>query len=257
MEADGHLVAVLPESSLHSEKDSEAWETVRRRFSVSIVHRNTRRCFPGCVATTSLVHLIRSTHQKSGKPAPADMDGVNGALTRMESRFRWRYTEEACRCISQSRARMERASLIYSTELRDGRVDVAARGHFIPLVICCEVRPYCFQGSECRRKSKMAVYTGRVAIVLSDCVIALRCANQHEAGNAPPFAGEMGGCRVHFSWHLRALHNTRKDNGPYEETWVLGDGQRRHEKTIIAVSEKQTRPIAIPRMTESPRGPLV
>jgi hypothetical protein len=177
LDTKGHLVAILPLSCLKSEKDQPAWHYLRNHFAVETIAENERGSFNGCVAKTLIVHLA--------KQSKSQVSGVNGTTVARSLGVR----REIITDILRGRVQVHQAKLvrarrgfpfIHSTEVTDAGVDLKGkkiRGdhHFVqgPAVLLPRVgKP---------TASKVVVYGGRNRIVLSDCVLALKCQNLHDA----------------------------------------------------------------------------
>jgi predicted RNA methylase len=169
----GRLVAVLPASSLSSQKDGAVWAHLRAEYSVRNVAGFGLRTFPSCAARTVIVRLQRQ-HSRKG-------------LSRNDTVFR--QTVQMNSTIVRGAVPMHSArnglagpeySLVHTTDLQgeqisktDHSIRVCRRFALGPSVLIARVgRP---------SNEKCVVYLARTRLVLSDCVYAIGCETSDEA----------------------------------------------------------------------------
>jgi Methyltransferase small domain len=173
LRTDGELVAILPTSCVKSDKDRQAWQYLCGRFGVTIAAENHRRTFNGCVAETILVHI--STKAAETPSALTQRAASHDVLDAQKSPVR---TE-----LFRGKAQVHSATLysgasgypfVHSTNLKAHGVELTGKRirtgtHLVrgPAVLLPRVgKPM---------PSKLAVYKSKQGIVLSDCVLAIKC----------------------------------------------------------------------------------
>lgn len=177
LSTDGELVAVLPAGCLDSEKDREAWRTIRSQTSVDLVGMNGLRTFNGCFAKTALVHFRRTENRKptdssTGESVPLRLCSAGIPVKIIRGRIQMP-------TMPDDKAQ-HGLPFVHSTELRSDTLDLFSRRTTKtanrvsgPAVLVHRVG----QPS----KSKIALYLSRSPIVLSDCVIALKVQTKADA----------------------------------------------------------------------------
>jgi hypothetical protein len=176
---DGQLVAILPASCVRSEKDRSTWECVSRSFLVRTIAENGRGSFGSCFASSVIVRFSRKA--ESPPQISRAVDSVKQRPIRRRSSVKID--------IFRGKVQIHRAKLfrgakgfpfIHSTEVKGPELvfngkRIRSAQHFVqgPAVLLPRV------GNP--TSSKVAVYLGRRRIVLSDCVIALKCHELHHA----------------------------------------------------------------------------
>jgi hypothetical protein len=146
---------------------------------VNTVAENGGRSFNGCVAKTLIVHVKnKAANQLTGV--------INGTAVEPSPRMGQRIVRTA---IFRGKVQVHQAKLfksrkgfpfVHSTELRAEGIDLRGKrirsAHHLlrgPAVLLPRVgKPTAW---------KVAVYDGRTRIVLSDCVLALKCDDLHDA----------------------------------------------------------------------------
>ncbi|WP_438392097.1 methyltransferase [Caballeronia sp. DA-9] len=166
LSAVGALLAVLPDGCLVSTQDSAVWEELRRSFRIEIIRDNSRSAFAQVRARTCLVRLTRAVDQL---PQEAN-DAVSGAVSVVRG---------SCQMHSRQRSRaLAAAALVHTTHLKGGTVlDSAERvkGKAI------EGPALLFPRVGLVTPDKVCILEDGRRIVLSDCVLAVRCKSALEA----------------------------------------------------------------------------
>jgi hypothetical protein len=177
LSCDGELVAIIPEGSLHSERDQAAWCLIRQQFGVSLIRRYKRRAFVGCSVQTRIVRLTRLHSPVARTPAAmAPMPRASKMIDPPVEVIRgWvqMYSVEAL-------LGRTAAPLIHTTCLREnavlaGKLKVSRerarlRGTFVLLPRVGEPN-----------REKFAILQASSNVALSDCVIAVRCPDRKAA----------------------------------------------------------------------------
>jgi predicted RNA methylase len=172
---DGELVAVLPVSSLHSEKDHDAWTSVRKAHRVRVDARYPRHTFRGCVAVTAIVHILRFADDqiRSAQVVPQPSLPPNFELIRGRVQMH---------TVSTRADRSgDRSAVIHTTNLKHGRV-IITRGHAAfatgkKIIGPAVLFPRVGQPSE----DKICVLRTSQTGTLSDCVMAVTCPSVGDA----------------------------------------------------------------------------
>jgi hypothetical protein len=172
----GEMVAVLPAGCLWNERDQQAWDLLREFGQVDVLAENGHNTFPGCSPRTV---VIRFTNGPAAAPAyhPSILErDPSGAHDLTVEVIRGRVSMFE---LNGNHAEVMRP-LVHSTELEEGglnltrrKADGIYRSVSGPSVLLPRVgRP---------NKLKIHTYQGRRKIVISDCVIALKCKTGEEA----------------------------------------------------------------------------
>jgi len=172
-----HILAVLPAGCLRSQKDQAAWEAVDAVCERHIIARNGHRAFKGCFPRTVLVHLrLRpegTIGHRQGRVSKHLDHNDNAVAVHIV-----RGTVPMHSLNGESSRGM--LPLVHSTDLLNGGVmlsrrkgDRTRRGITGPAVLI----PRVGQPSKC----KVCLYSGKGQVVLSDCVIGLKCKTLSDA----------------------------------------------------------------------------
>jgi hypothetical protein len=165
---DGELVALLPSGSLSSERDAEAWKTIRKYFSVNATERFGEHTFNECNAHTTLIRLkringeMRRPKKKVGRKSGT---GEQGYVTVHRGNF-----DVTSRSQTDPRGQ---AHLVHTTHLGEGGV------HLNGTVVSEQyyhVSDHAILLPRVSRFSagKIALYEGRKKIAPSSCIIAMK-----------------------------------------------------------------------------------
>lgn len=168
LSSDGQLVSVLPASCLHSERDAAAMAELRRRFEVQEVCRLARGRFERCAASSVVLSLRPLGHVQPLR---------DGAAPAVDA---WTVERGSAQMHALVEAEGRRGCrLIHTDNLRDGQVAGLFRrvhwhrsvsGAFVLLPRVGRLTP-----------GKVVAGAFVRPVVLSDCVIAVRCADLAEA----------------------------------------------------------------------------
>jgi predicted RNA methylase len=117
---DGEMVALLPSSTVTSQRDSDAWEVVYKNAQVSIIDWFPRGTFPQGTAVTVGIHLQKST---TGGAASRHVPGAR-TLPYWEVRLLRGNVpvHEAKQAGLSSNRTADRIPYIHTTDMRDGEV---------------------------------------------------------------------------------------------------------------------------------------
>ena len=166
----GQMVAVVPRSTLFSERDEEAWNYLRRRWTPRVRVEYGVRAFPGLAAATAIVELV--PRRESSAVQSVGLEAGSAALPVKLVRG----------CLPMHavvHASNGGGALLHTTGLRRGRLkyvrvrNTDGRRVTGPVVLVPRV------GAPDREK--MVVYRDPWPILLSDCVIALVCDDEATA----------------------------------------------------------------------------
>lgn len=166
----GSAVVLAPSGTVHSQKDELLWTRLREATTVRVGHQFARTTFRGEHASVSMIVLVglsRAVLHAEAKspvagPAPDDSAAAPDVLL-------VRGTQQMHSIESSQRGLL----LVHSTHLAGGAIlagpRIAVRAPTIvgPAVLLPRV------GLPCR--DKLTLHLARDEVVLSDCVIALRC----------------------------------------------------------------------------------
>jgi hypothetical protein len=179
LSADGQLIAVLPAGCIQSQKDAAAWEAVRKICHVKVVGKNGHKTFSGWSPKTVIVKLKMLPAGNTVRRRSSTFRNNGNSVRRRKiavSIFRGKLSMHE---VNGNKAK-QTVPLIHSTELeKDGvnllrrQVDAMLKSVRGPAVLVQRVgRP---------EVSKILPYLNERPIVLSDCVIALKCVTANEA----------------------------------------------------------------------------
>lgn len=171
----GRLVAVMPASSLTSQKDSRAWRVLSAEYSIRTIATYDLTTFNNCAANTIVVRLRRGR----GEAKVPSLIGHQSVGERL------RFPVAIIRgCVPMHVAKNGLAGppfgIVHTTDLRGRKLTSVQhsirekrRSVIGPAVLIPRVgRPSI---------AKCVLYLGRKPIVLSDCVYALRCNSSQDA----------------------------------------------------------------------------
>lgn len=116
LSSDGYMLAILPNGSLTSERDSQAWAHIQKKYSVEIVTDNHMRIFKGAAARTSIVIIRRKSSDNDGQAA---LSSPNGSALNIVRRGRVQMHS----VISASHG----FPLVHTTELTGGKAMINTR----------------------------------------------------------------------------------------------------------------------------------
>ena len=162
---DGHIVSILPLGSLHSQKDAQAWEFLKSKYSIQTLRSCDTGIFPGSAASTALIRF--SPHLGS------TMTNFSPPIRIPHSpRLPVHVIRGSC---PVHRLQKEKASpvLVHYTDIRNGTVELNGRrgfgGHRCvkgPAILIPRVGRI--------TADKIALLENEISVMLSDCVIALK-----------------------------------------------------------------------------------
>ena len=173
----GQLVAILPAGTLSNQKDRDSWDQLRRLFHIDSMHKNGHRTFTNCSPDTVIVRFTRKDRPRrssstrllkiqSTLPTDCAIDvvlfrgrvPVHAALNGTSKTFPFIHNTN----LSGNRADLSNSQVRDSYESLQGPVVLISR---IGLP----------------KEDKIVVFLSPRKIVLSDCVIAIRCESNADA----------------------------------------------------------------------------
>jgi len=170
----GRLVAIMPASTLHSDKDRAPWAKIQIGYEVEVVAQYQDASFPGCAARTVMVRLSPRNHPNGHRRLASTTTGpypLSGQLTISRGQLQMH-------TLANSAGTAMR--LAHTTDLREGVLkvrlaSVGDRHHTIrgPVVLMPRVGE--------PNATKIAVYAHDEPILVSDCIIAIHCQNLDQA----------------------------------------------------------------------------
>ena len=167
--AGGQLIAILPAGCMRSHRDQKAWELLRKVANVELISRNGNRVFPQCYPTTCVVKITKRPieHSDHGADLTRISDcGLAGTIEFV------RGSRPMFAVVEATRGR--RVSLVHSTELQEGDVQLGKR------YVAGQVADICGPAVLIPRIGlpkfpKIALLHEPMMAALSDCVFALKC----------------------------------------------------------------------------------
>lgn len=170
---DGELLTVMPVGCLRSQKNEAAWLAIGKHYEVTIENYNHHRVFSQCVPRTALVRLKKKRHSTSTAEIKATTQSTNGYACTSTARGRL-----AVHRAVQAQEGEESVPFIHTSSLRNSQVNedrfkVARAWH--------EIRGFFVLIPRVGKPdvTKIAVLE-TAGVVLSDCVIAVRCSNRRQ-----------------------------------------------------------------------------
>jgi hypothetical protein len=169
---EGELMALLPASTLSSEKDAEAWAAARENYAVEEITRYDRNTFAGYAASTVLVRIRRCVTMicKEHCAVVGRQDQVNppsvirGGIQMHTLASGDRRGPPVVHTSSLNRAGVT----VNGTRATAGVREIAQPAVMLPRV--GRVTP-----------EKICVFRGEPSVSLSDCVFAVLCGHVDEA----------------------------------------------------------------------------
>jgi hypothetical protein len=165
---DGELLSIVPRGSLHAQRDEQAWATLRARHAVTVVGTNSHKTFEGCTAYTVMVRFgVRTSTSRVRRPIQRIIMRRRCGAVRLI-----RGGVSMCDSVIKNVAPV--LPLVHTTELRHGTVDVGKR------VVANYLHTVCGPGVLIPRVGKpniekLCLLMQRKPIVLSDCVLFVKC----------------------------------------------------------------------------------
>lgn len=172
----GEIIAVLPAGCLWNERDEQAWSLLKKIGQVDVLGENGHNIFLGYSPRTVVVRFRNGSSGGHGiLPIKSENKVVLSSMITVEI-VRGRVSMNT---LNGNHAEIMRP-LVHSTELEERGLNLTRRtvdSRYMsisgPSVLLPRVG--------CPNKLKIHTYHGRRKIVLSDCVIALKCKTWEEA----------------------------------------------------------------------------
>ena len=162
----GHIVCVLPLGCLHSEKDAQAWNCLKSRFTVDVLANCPTGTFPQTAANTVLVHLSPSPSQEATIPPPSRT--TLNTTPRLHVRL-----VRGCCPMHRLRHETTKPPLVHYTDIRNGTVELNGR-HGFGEFRCVDGPAVLIPRVGQITTAKVAILDTQLSVMLSDCVIALK-----------------------------------------------------------------------------------
>jgi Methyltransferase small domain len=176
LEPGGQLIALLPSGCLRSEKDARAWEILQGLGYVETVKTNGNSVFEHCRPATCIVRITRNSIATNKNKIENDNLATPQVAGKIVELIRGRRPMFSVK-LSRKRGGIP---FIHSTELSNAVANLSKRfvapamsDVYGPVVLIPRVG--------LPRRDKIALLTEPIAISLSDCVFAVRCATAQEA----------------------------------------------------------------------------
>jgi predicted RNA methylase len=179
LKSGGQLAALLPAGSLTSEKDKHAWKVLDALYEIRTFGTNGRTTFHDCSAETVIVRLSR---RKSIDRLSVEGPNQQAEIATDDLASIKIFRGKVPMYLTNGYSRANYLPLVHTTELSKEEIDMSARkvkpkwsAIRGPAVLLPRVgRPY---------EHKIKLYLSNDPLVLSDCVIALRCETSEQAKN--------------------------------------------------------------------------
>jgi len=205
MSPQGSLLAVLPDGCLVGNTDALLWRDLRRLFDFEIIRDNARSAFQGVSARTCLIRMSRANgcRQKTevGKPVES---------------LPFKVERGSCQMHIRTGANSEDSGeLVHTSHLREGKVIPSGEVVFGKIL---EGPALLFPRVGRVTPDKICLLEGKRTVVLSDCVMALRCSSRAEGlrfrkqilADWPIFAENYRGTGAPYITVERATHALNK-----------------------------------------------
>lgn len=196
LSSDGYMLAILPNGSLTSERDSQGWAHIQNEYSVEIITDNHMRVFKNAAARTSIV-IIRRKFSSGDGHAP-----------------RSAFISSGLNIIRRGRIQMHSVSptgngypLVHTTELTGGKAMINTRHGLVlsTTVICGPALLFPRVGMV--TPEKVCILDDDVIVTLSDCVLAvefqdlarLKAARDYLIRDWSSFSGIYGGTGAKYT----------------------------------------------------------
>lgn len=168
----GQLIALLPSSCLTSQKDAEARAALEQTYEIRLFGGARPYDFPGCSVNVSFVAIRRKASADNVvKITSSDCTERDVSVIYRAMLFRGSVPVHE---LSQSEA--EGVPFVHSTHLRNGTACLEAKTSIArslirgPAVLLPRVGRF--------GRDKICLYESKESIVISDCVIAILCADR-------------------------------------------------------------------------------
>lgn len=177
LSSEGQLITLLPTGSLTSQKDRESWEILGQHYKIETLQRNNHKTFENCSPETVIVKFTKKK-KKSKRVVIGHKFTVTRTLQASKNISVELYRGKVSANFEDSGPRTK--IFIHSTELQQMQINLQARRIYSyfsslkgPAVLLPRVgRP---------NVTKLTLYFEQKDIVLSDCVIAIKCKTDDEA----------------------------------------------------------------------------
>lgn len=173
----GELIAVMPAGCLRNERDQQAWALLREIGQVDVLAENGHDTFPGFSPRTIVVRFTNGPAAAIPADPPAEPEVRVGAVQGIPVEVvRGRVSMNTLNGTRPDAAR----PLVHSTELEEGGVNLTRRtadASHRPVTGPCVLLPRVGRPS----RLKVHTYEERERVVISDCVIALKCRTAEDA----------------------------------------------------------------------------
>lgn len=181
LSSDGELAALLPVGVINNERDREIWACIEQQFDWTCGATFPRGAFPGCAATTVVISMRRRKARKMPDLAKISQHQVTSAATgrRSETRQQIKIIRGSVQ-MHQVDPLSRGPRLVHSTDLRESQVIPSARRGAATRASVCGPAVLLPRVGNLSR-GKIALYTDDETLVLSDCVLALKCASEESA----------------------------------------------------------------------------
>jgi predicted RNA methylase len=162
LSSDGYMLAILPNGSLTSERDSQAWAHIREKYSVEIIIDNHMRIFKNAAARTSIVFIRKKTSNSDGQ-APRSSFKSSALNIIRRGRIQMHSVNSASRGFP----------LVHTTELTGGKAMVNASHGLVLSTTIIRGPALLFPRVGMVTPEKVCVLDDGVTVTLSDCVLAI------------------------------------------------------------------------------------
>jgi predicted RNA methylase len=172
---EGELVALLPVGCLVSQKDRAAWSTLRATHKIRIFETHGRGAFEDCHAETVIVRITPRKYRLRKESPRVRLIGSGNGCKNTVKIFRGKVQMHLANGVNEATS----LPLIHTTELEAHKINLNARrveskweSLSGPAVLLPRVGRF--------YPHKIQTYLGREPIVISDCIIALRCEQEQQ-----------------------------------------------------------------------------
>ena len=162
LSSDGYMLAILPNGSLTSERDSQGWAHIQSKYSVEIVTDNHMRAFKNAAARTSIVIIRRKSlgedFETSGPSFKSDtLNVVRRGRVQMHS----------------VRFNNSGFPLVHTTELVGGKTRISDRDGLVLSTTIIRGPALLFPRVGMVTPEKICFLEDDITVTLSDCVLAV------------------------------------------------------------------------------------
>jgi methylase of polypeptide subunit release factors len=169
----GYMLAILPNGSLTSERDSQGWSVISEHYDVEIITDNHMRAFKSAVARTSIVKISRRKVARNTLRLITESDKETGYVDIKRGRIQM-HSINPC---------ADGFPLVHTTELKNGEICFTSIHGNVSSKVTIKGPAILFPRVGMVTQEKICILESDKIIALSDCVLAIETSDKSTARN--------------------------------------------------------------------------